>query len=189
MIWGASGFCLAGIDGRRFVDSAIGFRDEQALADEFGEAQGRHGHAMEPRRDAQQQIGDHGGEDLQADGVVVGAEELADIEMLLDPAEQQFDLPAALVESGDLDRRRSQIVGDESEASARVAPDADEAQRDRQLGIALAGEYDLAIVEDAEAIAVRLRTNLRLMVRKRMFFFDRVTKKAPFSWISRHQPK
>jgi len=42
----------------------------------------------------QQHIGDHGGEDLQADGVFVPAEELADAQIAADPAEQQFDLPA-----------------------------------------------------------------------------------------------
>ena len=48
-------------------------------------------------------IGDHGGKDLQADGIAVVAEQLADLEMLLDPAEQELDLPASLVELADLD--------------------------------------------------------------------------------------
>src|ERR1019366_8183583 len=49
---------------------------EQELADEFGEPEWKHGDAVCPRGDAQQQIGDHRGEDLQTDGILVGAEEL-----------------------------------------------------------------------------------------------------------------
>ena len=58
---------------------------------------------MKTGGDAQEQIGNHCGEDLQLNGVVVVAKKLADIEMLLDPAEQQLGLPSALVEGGDVD--------------------------------------------------------------------------------------
>ena len=40
-----------------------------------------------------QGVGDHRGQQLQSDGIVVVAEELADLEMLLDPAEEQLDIP------------------------------------------------------------------------------------------------
>src|SRR5215813_4396365 len=153
LVGGGSWFGPAGDDGRRLVDVGEWFAGEEELADEFGEAQGRHLQTMQARRDAQQQIGDHGCQDLQADGVLVVAEELADGEMLLDPAEQQLDLPARLVEGGDLDRRALEIVGDEGDDTALVAPDADAAQRDRQAGIAFAGEDDVGVVDDAEAVA------------------------------------
>src|SRR5665647_1180278 len=73
--------------------------------------------------------------------------------MLLDPAEQELDLPAALVEGRNLDRRAFEIVGDESDRPAFVALDLDTSQRDRQLGIALAGKHDVGIGDDSEAIA------------------------------------
>jgi hypothetical protein len=51
--------------------------------------------------------------------VVVPAHELAKVEMLLDPAKQQLDLPSPLVESRNLNRGAFEIVGDESD---RLAP-------------------------------------------------------------------
>src|SRR5258708_29580648 len=94
---------LARIDWWRGVDFGDRFSHEQALANEFSESQVRHPQGVQTPREAQEQIGDHRGDDLQADGVVVVADELAKIEMLLDPAEQEFDLPAALVEGRNLD--------------------------------------------------------------------------------------
>src|SRR5215470_7962290 len=76
--------------------------------------------------------------------------------MLLDPAEQQFDLPAALVECRDLDRRAAHIVGDEGDEAALVTPHSDAPQGHCQAGIAPAGEYDFTIVNDAEALALAL---------------------------------
>src|SRR5437879_9067072 len=105
LVGGELWFALTWIDRRRLVDCGDRPSREQELRDEFGEAQYRYFHAVHARRDAQQQIGDHRGEDLQADSVVVGTEEFTDIEMLLDPAEQQFNLPAALVKRRNLDRR------------------------------------------------------------------------------------
>ena len=132
------------------------FSHEQALADEFGEAKVRHPQGVQTPCQAQQQIGDHRGDDLQADGVIVVADKLANIEVLLDPAEQQFDLPAALVEGRNLDRCALEIVGDESDCLAAVAFDLDASQRDRQLGISLAGEHDIGIGDDPEAVALLL---------------------------------
>src|SRR5215475_12137008 len=74
--------------------------------------------------------------------------------MLLDPAEQQFDLPAALVECRDLDRRAAHIVGDEGDEAALVTPHSDAPQGYCQAGIAPTGEHDLTIVDDAEAVAL-----------------------------------
>jgi len=47
-------------------------------------------------------------------GLSLKPNELADIEMLLDPAEQQFDLPASFLERSDFNRGAVEIVGDES---------------------------------------------------------------------------
>src|SRR5207302_5409379 len=118
---------------------------EQELADELGEPKRKHRDAVEPGCDAEQQVGDHCCQDLQTDRVVVGAEKLANVEMLLDPTEQQFDLPAALVEGGDLDRRAGEIVCHERDHSSLLAPDLDPPQGDGQLRVTLAGEDDLIV--------------------------------------------
>ena len=72
--------------------------------------------------------------------------------MLLDPAEQQFDLPAGFVKLGNIDRRTFQIVGDEGQFCAVVAPETDAAHRNRKPGIASADELHLGIVDNREAI-------------------------------------
>ena len=51
--------------------------------------------------EAQQQKGDEDDGDLDAHGVLGGTEEAADLQRLLDLAEEQLDLPAAPVEIGD----------------------------------------------------------------------------------------
>jgi len=68
--------------------------------------------------------------------------------MLLDPAEQEFNLPATFIESRNLDCRAFEIIGDESNHSAFVTLDPDASQWNRQTGIALAGEHDIGIVDD-----------------------------------------
>src|SRR6202163_2942485 len=99
------GLWFARIDWWRGVDFGDGFSHEQALANQFGEAQIQHPQGIQTPREAQEQIGDHRSDDLQANGVVVPAHEFAKVEMLLDPAEQEFDLPASLVEGSNLNCR------------------------------------------------------------------------------------
>ena len=93
----------AWVDERRFFDGAEVAAFEQAQRDQIGEAQDREFDAT-AGGNAQQRVGDHRGEDLEADRVVVVAEKAADAQMLFDPAKQQFDLPSGLVEGGDVDR-------------------------------------------------------------------------------------
>src|SRR5713226_1734826 len=147
------GLWFARIDGWRGVDFRDGFSHEQALANEFGEAQVQHFQGIQAPREAQQQIGDHRSDDLQANGVVVLAHEFAKVEMLLDPAEQEFDLPATLVEGSNLNGCAVEIVGDESDRPAVVTFHLDASQRDRQFGIALAGEHDIGVVDDFKTVA------------------------------------
>ena len=106
---------------------------EEELADQIGETQKRHANLVDVGGDAQQCKGDHRGEQLQANGVVVVAEEFADFEVLLDPAEQQFDLPAALVERANRDGRAFEIVGQQRDLLAVFALEADAAQPDGLL--------------------------------------------------------
>jgi hypothetical protein len=71
--------------------------------------------------------------------------------MLLDPAKQQLNLPAALVERGDLDGAAVNVVGEQSDEAALLATKADAAQRHRQSRIALADEPDFVIGDDRKA--------------------------------------
>lgn len=73
---------------------------------------------MRSRRDARQREGDHRGEELQADRIVVVSEKLAYLQMLFDPAKQQFDPPAALVKRGDFDSGAGKIIGHEGDRGA-----------------------------------------------------------------------
>ena len=62
-------------------------------------------------QDAQQHEGDQRDIDLDLDGVFAAPPGAADFEVLLEPFEQQLDLPALFVEPGDLGGRALQIVG------------------------------------------------------------------------------
>lgn len=66
-------------------------------------------------RHAQQQMGDQRHEDLDPHGVLGGSEEMPDLEVLLDPFEEQFDLPALLVELSDLAGRGVEIIGQDAD--------------------------------------------------------------------------
>jgi len=48
--------------------------------------------------------------ELRLDGVLRGAEETLDPQMLLDPFEEEFDLPATAVEFGDGERRQGELL-------------------------------------------------------------------------------
>src|SRR5262249_46363478 len=150
---GAPGFWFGRVDGWWLVDISDRLSHEEPLRDEFGKAQRQHGHAVEARGKAQEQIGNHAGDDLEADGVLIRTEELADVEMLLDPAEQEFDLPARFVERCDLDRGAGEVVSDQGHDPALIALDLDPAQRDGEARISLADELDLGILDDREAVA------------------------------------
>src|SRR5215468_11320112 len=76
LVWAFALFAVAGVDRCRFADLGNRASREQELADELSETDWQHGDAVDPRRDAQQQIGDHRREDLQPNGVLVVAEEL-----------------------------------------------------------------------------------------------------------------
>ena len=79
--------------------------------------------------DAQQEKGDQGDRDLDAHGIFGRAEEMADLQGLLDETEEQFDGPAALVEIGDLPGRGIEVVGQDAQYLARVGSDGDLAHR------------------------------------------------------------
>ena len=103
--------------GRRFVGTAQIEGAEEAKP-EPGEQQrgaGLEGAGRRLVQDLEQQAGDQRHVDLDAHGILAAPPEAADLEVLLEPFEQQLDLPALLVEPGDLGGRASQIVSQESE--------------------------------------------------------------------------
>ena len=65
--------------------------------------------------DGDERIDRYRGPDLRFYGVLRGAVELLDSEVLLDPFEEQFDLPARLVQFADRRRRRAEQVGQEDQ--------------------------------------------------------------------------
>ncbi len=65
-----------------------------------------------------EQINGDGGPDLSAHRVWRGAVKGFDAQMLLDPFEEEFDLPAAAIEFGDGQRRHGEVVGQKDECLA-----------------------------------------------------------------------
>jgi SAM domain (Sterile alpha motif) len=154
LIFGVLAWWAARVDGRGFVDGGEVAALEEAQSDQIGEAQDRDLDAVAAGGDAQQRIGDHRGKDLEADRVVVVAEEAADVEMLFDPAKQQLDLPSSLVEGGDVDGGSFEVIGQQGDGFAVGALDPEPAQSDRQLRIALAGQAHLIVLEHGETVAL-----------------------------------
>ena len=117
---------------------------------------------------ADQHKGDHGSDDLQAHGVLVDGDELRDVEVLLDPAEQQFDLPAGFATGGKVNSRAADIVADDVEGvfsrliaciglgfvAGDITPDGDAAQRHVEPGLATGVARDDTIGEHGKAITL-----------------------------------
>ena len=61
--------------------------------------------------DRNQHIGAHGAPDLGLYGVLAGAKKVLDAQVLLDPFEKQFDLPAAFVKIGNGGGWQHRVVG------------------------------------------------------------------------------
>src|SRR5712671_5178441 len=156
LIWGGSVSSGAWVDGWWLFNGADLAAVEQALSDEVGKSEDWNRDAVGALGDPQQRIGDHCGEELQPDCIIIVSEELADLEVLLDPAEQEFDLPAAFVERGDGDGGALHVVGQQCDGViVVVTPEAHAAQPDRQFGIAFAGKPHLGIFENGAAVALR----------------------------------
>ena len=61
-------------------------------------------------------VGGHGAPDLRLDRVLAVAQKLLDAQVLLDPFEEQLDLPAAFVQSGNGQGRQGRVVGQEDKS-------------------------------------------------------------------------
>ena len=60
-------------------------------------------------------VGGHGAPNLRLDCVLAVAQELLDAQVLLDPFEEQLDLPATFVQSGNGQGRQGRVVGQEDQ--------------------------------------------------------------------------
>ena len=70
---------------------------------------------------------------LRLDSIRGGAEERLDLQMLLDPLEEQLDLPAQTVELGDGEGGQREVVGEEDQSLAGLG--VDEADQPQGVGI------------------------------------------------------
>src|SRR3989344_1479335 len=93
--------------------------------------------------DGDEDIDRHGDPDLRLHRILGSAVEILDTQMLLDPFEKQFHLPARLVERADGGGREREVVGEEHQCLAGIG--ILEADASRMFGIVLAaggaGEY------------------------------------------------
>ena len=67
-----------------------------------------------------QHIGGHRAPDLRLHCVLAGAQKTLDAQMLLDPFEEQLDLPTVLVKGGDHQGRQGRVVGQKHPRLAHV---------------------------------------------------------------------
>ena len=82
-------------------------------------------------RDRDQHVGGNGDPYLRLDRVLAGAEKNLDPQMLLDPFEEQLDLPALLVKRRDYVWLQCKVVGQKREALSGLVLDHDATQRGR----------------------------------------------------------
>src|SRR5574343_722857 len=69
--------------------------------------------------DSDEHVGGHGAPDLRLHGVLAGAQESLDTQVLLDPFEEQLDLPATFVERGNRQGGQRRVVGQKDQRLAR----------------------------------------------------------------------
>ena len=99
-------------------------------------------------RNRDQQVGRYGNPYLCLDGVLAGAEEDLDTQVLLDPFEEQFDLPALAIQVGDQLRLEREVVGQKNQALASIVLDHHPAHR-REIVLArkMAGQHASLIAQ------------------------------------------
>ena len=120
---------MIALDRRRRMSEIFDRADVHEVgSDEPGEREQACLGQLRPVSDPEDEESDQRDGDLRLDCVLAGAEKALDLEVLLDPAEEQLDLPASLVELGDALGRRLEIVGEEPQCAAGVDDDGDLAQ-------------------------------------------------------------
>src|ERR1035437_3831919 len=100
-------------------------------------------------RDGDQHIGGYGNPYLRLHGVLAGAKEHLDAQMLLDPFEKQFHLPTLTIEVGNQLGLQAKVVGQEYHALAAVVLDHDAAHRRRiVLARRVGGEHTRLVAQN-----------------------------------------
>ena len=109
--------------------------------------------------DGHQDIDGDGDPDLRLDSVLGGTEERLDAKMLLDPLEEQFDLPAATIQFADGKGGQVETVGEKDETCVVLdIVELDAPQRDRVvLARAYASEHDRVIAAQAGGLVDGMR--------------------------------
>ena len=105
--------------------------------------------------DGDEHVGAHGNPYLRLHGVLAGAQKCLDPQVLLDPFEEQFDLPSLTVQVGNQFGLQCEVVGQESDALSGVVLDHHPAQ---SCWVALArikhGQYAGLIANDLRGTAI-----------------------------------
>ena len=108
-----------------------------------------------------QNVSRHGAPDLRLDGVLAVAQELLYAQVLLDPFEEQFDLPAVLVQGRDCQWWQHEVVGQKDELL--VGDRVPVANAPQVLGVVLRGikpvEQDRLIANNSRGAVCSLRVN------------------------------
>ena len=108
---------------------------DEILGDEAGEREQAGDAVLQGVSGAQKQKRNQCDGDLNANGVFGCTEEVPNFETVLDPSEEQLDLPASLVEFGDFVGGRVQIIGDDTQDFAGLGAHAQFADRVLENGI------------------------------------------------------
>ena len=123
--------------------------------------------------EAEQKEGDQSDDDLDFHGILGGADEGLDAQILLHPFEEQLDLPAALIEIGDLAGGCLEVVGEDAQHLAGLDPHADFAHRFAERVFTAAGQADRqksdAVGED---IGFATRNAARVFQSQRRVLFE-----------------
>ena len=127
--------------------------------------------------DCDEHVGADGALDLRLPRILAGAQELLDPQMLLDPLEEQLDLPAVLVELGDHVCRLARVVGqkDQTLAAGRVV----KAHPAQMFGMPAELARPLSATVWSHTTPVVLSTLAEYSLRALKLDLARVTKKAP----------
>ena len=109
---------------------------------------------------AEQDDGDHRRPDLDAQGVFAGSDKGFDLEILLEGFEEDFDLPAFLINAGDCGWRKNQVVGDQDKRIVVFGPYSDSSQRLRIATAVAAGVADQLVLDNVRGVDLVLLENL-----------------------------
>lgn|SRR5687767_8196961 len=150
-----------------------GFAVQEMTSDEIGDrvqadASGKHGLLS----DSDQQEGDQGRDDLKLDGILRGTQELLDPEVLLDPFEEQLDLPAGLIEVGNFAGWGDEIVGEDAHTGAVVENDGDLAQSVLLKGVLAVARHAMGKPDQPVAVDAVIDDRTGLDQLHRSVFFD-----------------